>query len=132
MLLAACSDGGGGSSATPTPVEVAGDGQVTITASEWQFEPSSITVHQGSSVSIELRNDGRVLHDLKIEDLEASDVEVDNSGPLEGDEGELFVSSEAGESGTLSFVPLGPGTYTYYCTLEGHRNLGMEGTLTVQ
>jgi uncharacterized cupredoxin-like copper-binding protein len=38
----------------------------------------------------------------------------------------------AGDDGTLSFVPTEAGEYTFYCTVTGHRTLGMEGTLIVE
>jgi plastocyanin len=35
--------------------------------------------------------------------------------------------------GTKSFtLKLAPGTYTYYCSVPGHRQAGMQGTLTVK
>jgi uncharacterized cupredoxin-like copper-binding protein len=35
--------------------------------------------------------------------------------------------------GTKSFtLTLAPGAYTYYCSVPGHRQAGMQGTLTVK
>jgi len=37
------------------------------------------------------------------------------------------------QGGTKSFTTtLAPGTYTYYCSVRGHRQAGMHGTLTVK
>ena len=37
---------------------------------------------------------------------------------------------KSGDSATLT-VELEPGTYTYFCTIAGHEQLGMSGTFTV-
>jgi plastocyanin len=37
----------------------------------------------------------------------------------------------SGGSKTLT-VTLKPGTYTFFCSVDGHRAAGMQGTLTVQ
>lgn len=129
-LLAACSGGGAGGP-PPTPIAVTGDGTVTVRASEWKFEPSSIQVEQGHEITIVLQNDGRILHNLKLEGLDGELIQSTSSGPQKAGQGELFVGADSNDSGTLVFRPLQPGTYSYYCTIDAHRALGMEGTLTV-
>lgn len=37
-----------------------------------------------------------------------------------------------GETKSVTFTVAEPGTYTYYCSVGNHRDLGMEGTLTVE
>ena len=43
------------------------------------------------------------------------------------------VGSYTFDGGTKSFsATLKAGTYTYYCSVPGHRQAGMQGTLTVK
>ena len=37
-----------------------------------------------------------------------------------------------GEGGTSEFIPGDPGTYYYICTVPGHREMGMVGTIIVE
>ena len=39
---------------------------------------------------------------------------------------------DKGTQATLEFEPTEAGTYEYFCTVPGHREAGMHGTLTVQ
>ena len=41
------------------------------------------------------------------------------------------VVSEKGKKTTITFVPFKKGEFVYYCLLENHRKLGMEGRLIV-
>ena len=66
-------------------------------------------------------------------------IDFDNPAPLEHDVaiedqgGEELADSEMiAESKTSVSVELAPGTYTFFCTVPGHREAGMEGTLTVK
>jgi plastocyanin len=67
--------------------------------------------------TIEFTNESPVPHDVVIE--------AENGEELGGTE----VTSEGSETAE---VELKPGTYTYFCSVPGHREAGMEGTLTVK
>jgi len=97
-----------------------GDGDVDrdaqvykVEATEFQFSPTPITV-TGGMFTIELHNEGAVDHDMVIEGAE--------------DQGASHLA--VGESGSVTYM-LEPGTYTVYCSVPGHRDAGMEGTLIV-
>ena len=43
----------------------------------------------------------------------------------------LLVAARGGETATGGFTAPDPGSYTYDCTVAGHRDAGMEGKLVV-
>ena len=65
-------------------------------------------------------------------------VDFDNPAPLEHDvaieaDGKEVAKSELITEGKTSVsTELAPGTYTFYCTVPGHREAGMEGQLVVK
>jgi uncharacterized cupredoxin-like copper-binding protein len=95
-----------------------GGGQtVDLTAVDYKFNPSDPSVKSGE-VTFNLANNGQQPHSLEIEDVNGQDQE------LEGD-------VSPGQSGTLK-VNLPPGKYEFYCPVPGHKELGMEGDITVK
>lgn len=78
------------------------------------YEEAPATAEAGE-LTIAIDNQGGVQHDVTIE--EAGDTTVADAAGGETD------------SGTIE---LEPGTFTYYCSVPGHREAGMEGTLEVQ
>lgn len=95
-----------------------------------------MTVTTGEGVRLTLDNsDSLLLHDLTIEDMVAEDIHsegAEHEGDDHGAEEALHVATGPGETGVLEFTPIEPGEYVFYCTVEGHREAGMEGTLVVQ
>jgi uncharacterized cupredoxin-like copper-binding protein len=92
-------------------------GTVDLTATDFKFDPSDPTVKSGE-VTFNLTNDGQAPHSLEIEDVNGEDQEI------EGD-------VSPGQSGTLK-VNLPPGKYEFYCPVGNHKEMGMEGEITVQ
>ena len=91
---------------------------VNLTATEYKFTPSDGTVKSGK-VTFNEMNMGHTTHSLEIED-----VTPGHDQKLEG-------SVTPGQNGTLA-VNLKPGKYTFYCPIDNHRQMGMEGTITVK
>jgi uncharacterized cupredoxin-like copper-binding protein len=93
-------------------------GTVDLTATDFKFDPSDTTVKSGK-VTFNEKNDGQVTHSLEIED-----VTPGHDQELEGD-------VSPGQSGTLT-ANLAPGKYEFYCPVGNHKEMGMEGEITVK
>jgi uncharacterized cupredoxin-like copper-binding protein len=122
--LAACGgDDNGGSSSTSAATTsggaaTGGGGQtVKIGETEYKLDPSDPSVKAGT-VSFDVSNDGQVTHSLEVE------------GP-NGEE-QLPNDLAPGDSGTLSVDLSKPGKYEFYCPIDSHKEMGMEGEITVQ
>jgi plastocyanin len=109
---------GGGTDATPAANggdEGSSSGGVTVIATEFAFDPADFSLPADTDTDLTLQNDGVVEHDIVVEELD--DIEL--------------VFAGAGETVTET-VNVPAGTYTFYCSIPGHRAGGMEGTLTVE
>jgi plastocyanin len=82
------------------------------------YQVSSATSAPGS-LEIDSRNASSVPHDIALQ---------------EGADGRVLGEGETVSNGGVSTVSvsLRAGRYTFYCTLPGHREAGMQGTLTVR
>jgi plastocyanin len=110
-IAVACS-GGSASSGAATPVP---SGVVAVDAKEYAFTPSTITVPAGS-VTFSVKNVGSQEHEFEIfkGDSVVDEIEAIVPGLTKG-----------------ATVTLQAGSYTFVCKLNGHDQLGMKGTLTV-
>ena len=79
------------------------------------YDTTELTSKPGK-VTIDFENPSAIEHDVAIE----------QNGE------ELAVSERVTEGSTSVTAELAPGTYTFFCTVPGHRAAGMEGTLTVR
>jgi len=107
-------EGGGGGAGAAAGGGGGGGGGVVITSTqEIAFEPTEVTAAPGAKLT--LKNQGALIHTLVLEGVPAfAKLEV----TADGDEA----------TGT---VPAEPGEYVFFCDIAGHRQVGMEGTLTV-
>ena len=124
FTLAAC----GGSAASSTEPKT-----ITLTLNEFQFQPAEITVNVGQPVKLVLKNNGTVLHDFVSTDAMVEVMEEHGAmHDMGGMETAMHAAIDAGQQSTLEFKATQAGTYTFYCTIAGHKEAGMTGKLIVK
>lgn len=87
--------------------------RISVEATSFAFDPDEIVVSAGEPIAIELTSDD-IVHDFVIDELDA------------------HISAAGGQSSVGGFTTGDAGTYTYYCSVDGHRAAGMEGILIVE
>jgi plastocyanin len=101
-------EGGSAGSAAALEIETASTGLA--------YSSKSATAKAGN-VTVNFTNGQPLAHDVAIED---------SGGVVVGQTELIAEGSDSAE------FELKPGTYHYFCTVPGHREAGMEGTLTVK
>ena len=91
---------------------VPGARSIKVAGDELAFEPSAITLKAGEDVTIV----------LTAEDI-AHDFFVKGVGHV--------VHAKAGKTARGGLRIDDPGTYSFWCTVSGHKKAGMTGTITV-
>ena len=84
---------------------------VNVTGTEYTFAPSTLKVSAGRT-TFRFTNRGATEHDFRIDALH------------------IHLVAQPGETAEAT-VTLKPGTYESYCSVPGHRQSGMHGTVTV-
>ena len=123
LLAAGCGGGSSSSSSAPaatTPMSSSGGAAQTVEIDVAQtglaYTTTTATAKAGT-VTLKSMNPQSIEHVISIE---SSDGSINQKGNLvaNGDVSEVTVD-------------LKPGTYTFYCSVPGHKEAGMSGTLTV-
>ena len=113
--------------------------EIGLTAQGMTYVPSWVEVDAGTPVKLTLVNEDALEHDFSI--LEIPVASVSEADPMSAEhememgesamEPVLHVAAEAGATNHVSFTPTKPGSYEFYCTVPGHKEAGMVGTLVV-
>lgn len=110
--------------------------EITVEATDFTYDPVSITVPVGQPVTLTLKNTGNVEHDFVIDQIKVANVEASDSGPaahhqMNQPEYDLHFFAKARETAVLQFTAMEPGKYEIFCSIEGHKEAGMIGELIV-
>lgn len=98
-----------------TPSATAAVREVTVSGTEFKFEPATLTASPGEKIRLIFNNTGRARHDFVVESQNIKTQVI-----------------ASGTSETIQFTAPQRGTYTFICSVPGHREAGMVGKLVVQ
>ena len=141
LALVACgsSDSSDSTAEATTAEEKGQSGGATEAESGAEAEGGS--TGSASSVALEAVSGADLAYKEKSASAKAGEVTIDFTNPqstphnvyIEDEAGEDVAETETiSESSASTKAELEPGTYTFFCDIPGHREAGMEGTLTVK
>ncbi|HEX4483421.1 MAG TPA: plastocyanin/azurin family copper-binding protein [Solirubrobacteraceae bacterium] len=148
VVLAGCgsssSSSSSSSAAAETPTASTASTASTATETTSTATPSTPAAGESSSastVSLEANPEGQLEYNTKSLSAKAGKVTVDfknMSSLMHNVTVESSSGAQVGATPTFSgssksvTLNLKPGTYKFFCSVPGHRQAGMEGTLTVK
>jgi nitrosocyanin len=88
--------------------------EISVESDEFKFAPETITAKKGDKIKITFTNKGSFSHNFSIPDFGLESRTITRN-----------------ESDAIEFTADRVGTFRIICTVTGHENLGMTGTLTI-
>jgi Cu+-exporting ATPase len=88
---------------------------IQVVARDLAFAPRDVTIRAGRTTVLVFRNDGSTFHDWMVEGVANVDA-----------------AARPGQTQRIRFAIDRPGTYRISCTVPGHAEAGMVGTLFVE
>jgi plastocyanin len=122
---AACGD----DDADPTPTSGAEDGGTDPTGGGEQGASAAL---EFTAVDIDFREAEATGAAGELEVTLTNEGAIEHSWVVEGHEADLRLYTQQAGATDEGAITLDAGEYTYYCDIPGHRQAGMEGTLTVE
>jgi plastocyanin len=102
------------------PAAGSGTSGIKVTATDFKFDPTDLTLKAGQKVKLTIANKGTVEHTWMLKDAGGKELSQ-------------TLTVKIGETKSLEFTaPSTAGVYNIVCDVAGHKELGMVGKVTVQ
>ena len=94
--------------------------ETKVVATDLKFTPPTLQGKVGQQLKVTFENKGVIEHDLTFPTMKAKEPAT-----------ALKAVAKPGQTATLEFTPTAAGAYEYICTIPGHKEAGMKGTINV-
>jgi uncharacterized cupredoxin-like copper-binding protein len=107
---------------------------VEVLLEDHNYHPSDIVLPLNKPVLLRLKNIGNVVHDMVGGSIFQA-ILVKSVGTTAGRIVTPYIQSvliRAKQHTDILLLPIKAGRYTFYCSIAGHRESGMEGSITIR
>ncbi|KON90355.1 hypothetical protein AF332_18015 [Sporosarcina globispora] len=104
---------------------------LTVYPSKFTYTPSDITLNKGQEAALTLSNLDNVDHDIEIKQIAVKKLDNNKHANHGTDQADFHLHASRKSEAALRFTPLESGVFKFYCTIPGHKENGMIGTITV-
>ena len=109
---------------------------VTVVLGEHHFTPSDLKLKAGQAYKLELKNEGEKDHYFTagefFKNVAWRKVMVNKQAEIKAPYFLAFEPLKKGGQVDLYFIAVNKGTYPVICTIDDHREKGMEGTVVIE
>jgi plastocyanin len=140
LAVAGCG-GSKGASSSSSPSSAAPAPTPPTTPTKTSTKTSTITEAPAGAIGLSANSEGQLAYSTTSLSAKAGKVSIDfsNSSPLphnvtvESSSKSIVGATPTFQGGSKTLkLNLKPGTYKFFCSVPGHRQAGMEGTLVVK
>lgn len=110
------------------------DRTVTVKASEIAFDVAALELKRGETVTFVLENDGTQDHEFGIGDAAFFAAHTKMMAAMPGMDHAMpnIATAKPGETARLTWTFSKTGDFEFACSMPGHYELGMKGTISVR
>ncbi|MDC3417586.1 plastocyanin/azurin family copper-binding protein [Aquibacillus salsiterrae] len=106
--------------------------RLSIKSDVFSFSPSTIKIEVNKEVILTLENPDNIEHDLEIENFKGESSSIDSSSHLHNQSNNtIHLHAAPGKQQSVTLTATEPGIYRFICTIPGHKESGMVGTIEV-
>lgn len=107
---------------------------VNLVAVDFSYKPNEFVIKKDIPIKVTLKNGGNVEHDFELVSNKHIVIQPtsDNAHQHENTAAKkVHLHAKPGGTATVVFMATATGTYQFYCTIPGHKESGMVGSITV-
>ncbi len=114
------------------------ENELNVIAEEMSYSQKELHLNKNTPYRLRFENKGKILHDWNVSEILVKNVvktkekgKHDHHHSNAHDPKNLHIAADSNSTSEIAFTILESGAYEYYCSVPGHKEAGMKGTIFV-